>query len=54
MLSYFALVGTRTHTGSECQSSDGSSAPSGELCVFTSWCGDSSDEKQGKSQWAPS
>uniref|UniRef100_A0A663LWY4 MAM and LDL receptor class A domain containing 1 n=1 Tax=Athene cunicularia TaxID=194338 RepID=A0A663LWY4_ATHCN len=41
----FALVNTQSSTGSGCQRGDGSSAPSGELCVFTNQCGDSSDEK---------
>ncbi|XP_009328881.1 PREDICTED: MAM and LDL-receptor class A domain-containing protein 1 [Pygoscelis adeliae] len=45
----FVLVDTQSSTGSECQCGDGSSAPSGELCVFTNQCGDSSYEKQGSS-----
>ncbi|XP_074753596.1 MAM and LDL-receptor class A domain-containing protein 1 [Athene noctua] len=45
----FALVNTQSSTGSGCQRGDGSSAPSGELCVFTNQCGDSSDEKHSSS-----
>uniref|UniRef100_A0A8C3PNX2 MAM and LDL receptor class A domain containing 1 n=1 Tax=Calidris pygmaea TaxID=425635 RepID=A0A8C3PNX2_9CHAR len=45
----FALVDTWSSTGSECQRADGSSAPSGEFCIFASQCGGSSDEKQGSS-----
>nr|XP_009936237.1 PREDICTED: MAM and LDL-receptor class A domain-containing protein 1 [Opisthocomus hoazin] len=43
----FALVDLQPSTASECQRGDGSSAPSGELCIFTDECGNSSDEKQG-------
>ncbi|XP_027656679.2 MAM and LDL-receptor class A domain-containing protein 1 [Falco cherrug] len=43
----FALVDTGSSTGHECQHGDGSSAPPGELCVFTNHYGDSSEEKQG-------
>uniref|UniRef100_A0A8C8BKF7 MAM and LDL receptor class A domain containing 1 n=1 Tax=Otus sunia TaxID=257818 RepID=A0A8C8BKF7_9STRI len=45
----FALVNTQSSTGSGCHRGDGSSAPSGELCVFTNQCGDSSDEKHSSS-----
>ncbi|XP_051465140.1 MAM and LDL-receptor class A domain-containing protein 1 [Apus apus] len=44
-----ALVDTQASRGSECQHADGSSAPSGELCIFTNQCGDSSDEKRSSS-----
>lgn len=49
-----ALVDTRSPTGSGCQRGDGTSAPSGELCIFTNQRGGSSDEKQGISPWASS
>lgn len=42
-----ALADIQSPAESECQCSDGSSTPSGELCVFTNWCGGSSDEGQG-------
>lgn len=52
MLYCVALADIQSPAESECQCDDGSSTPSGELCVFTNCCGGSSDERQGKSQWA--
>ncbi|XP_039405795.1 MAM and LDL-receptor class A domain-containing protein 1 [Corvus cornix cornix] len=49
VLCFFAPVDTQSSTASGCQCCNGSSAPPGEVCISTSWCGDSSDEKQGSS-----
>ncbi|XP_023775965.1 MAM and LDL-receptor class A domain-containing protein 1 [Cyanistes caeruleus] len=49
VLSCFAAVGTQSPTASGCQRGDDSSAPPGEVCISTIWCGDSGDEKQDSS-----
>lgn len=46
-----ALADICSPTGREWQCGDVSSAPAGELCVFTNQRGSSSDERQGKPQW---
>uniref|UniRef100_A0A669QU01 MAM and LDL receptor class A domain containing 1 n=1 Tax=Phasianus colchicus TaxID=9054 RepID=A0A669QU01_PHACC len=45
-----SCVNICSSTGREWQCGDGSSAPAGELCVFTNQCGSSSDERQGSSE----
>ncbi|XP_027514472.1 MAM and LDL-receptor class A domain-containing protein 1 [Corapipo altera] len=47
VLYYFALVNTQSSIGNGCQRGDGSSAPPGEMCIFTNQYGESSEEKQG-------
>ncbi|XP_032545476.1 MAM and LDL-receptor class A domain-containing protein 1 [Chiroxiphia lanceolata] len=51
VLYYFALVNTQSSIGNGCQRGDGSSAPPGEMCISTNQYGESSEEKQGKSEW---
>ncbi|XP_025927752.1 MAM and LDL-receptor class A domain-containing protein 1 [Apteryx rowi] len=46
VLCCFAPADIWSSTGPEFQCGDGSSATSGELCIFTNQCGGSSDEKQ--------
>ncbi|XP_062423588.1 MAM and LDL-receptor class A domain-containing protein 1 [Rhea pennata] len=46
----FAPVAIWSSAGPELQRGDGSSAPSGELCVLNNQCGGSSDEKQCESR----
>ncbi|OPJ81745.1 MAM and LDL-receptor class A domain-containing protein 1 [Patagioenas fasciata monilis] len=43
------IKGSQLPTRSECQCTDGSTASSGELCVFTNQQGNSSEKKQGSS-----
>lgn len=45
----FAPVPTQSSTASGCQRGDGSSAPPGEVCISSTWSGDSGDEKKGES-----